>query len=46
MMNRSRFQEMPQEIEEGHSAALFADTHEPIIDRAAWEKIQEKQGKI
>lgn len=26
--------------------AIFKDVHEPIIDRATWEKIQEKRGKI
>lgn len=26
--------------------AVFKDVHEPIIDRASWEKIQEKRGKI
>ena len=25
---------------------IFKDVHEPIIDRATWEKIQEKRGKI
>ena len=26
--------------------AIFLDVHEPIIQRSAWEKIQEKRGKI
>ncbi len=26
--------------------AIFKDVHEPIIDRATWEKIQEKRGNI
>ena len=26
--------------------AIFLDVHEPIIQRAAWEKVQEKRGKI
>ena len=26
--------------------AIFKDVHEPIIDRATWEKVQEKRGKI
>ena len=26
--------------------AIFLDVHEPIIQRSAWEKVQEKRGKI
>lgn len=26
--------------------AIFRDVHEPIIERATWEKVQEKRGKI
>ena len=26
--------------------AIFLDVHEPIIQRAAWEKVQEKRGRI
>jgi len=26
--------------------AIFLDVHEPIIDRATWEKVQQKRGKI
>lgn len=25
---------------------VFKDVHEPIIDRAIWEQIQEKRGKM
>ena len=25
--------------------AIFKDVHEPIVSRAAWERIQEKRGK-
>ena len=28
------------------SWAIFLDVHEPIIQRSAWEKVQEKRGKI
>ena len=28
------------------SMAIFRDVHEPIIDRATWEKVQEKRGKV
>jgi len=26
--------------------AVFKDVHEPVIDRATWEKVQQKRGKI
>jgi len=26
--------------------AIFKDVHEPIVDRAVWERIQEKRGKV
>ena len=26
--------------------AIFENVHEPIIDRASWEKVQEKRGKV
>lgn len=33
-------------VNDKENMAVFRNVHEPIIDRATWEKIQEKRGKI
>ena len=38
--NKKRIQTDPENM------VIFKDVHEPIIDRAVWEQIQEKRGKI
>lgn len=38
--NKKRIQNDPENM------VVFKDVHEPIIDRAVWEQIQEKRGKI
>ncbi|MCL1820800.1 MAG: recombinase family protein [Oscillospiraceae bacterium] len=37
--NKKRIENAPENM------AIFTDVHEPIIDRATWERIQDKRGK-
>lgn len=38
--NKKRYMNAPENI------VVIKDAHEPIVDRATWEKIQEKRGKM